>query len=156
MQILAIDPGQNGAFVLFDGEKFDFRLMPILVNKDIDFEGVQKILMSPGVDKAHVFLERAMPMAQGARHAFNYGRGFAALEIAIKLANLPVTYVEPAKWSKIMHEGISADLKPKAKSIIAVQRLFPQFIEKIPKTKTLKYHEGVIDALLIAGYGLRN
>lgn len=154
MKVVAIDPGQQGAFVFLDGENFESYVMPLAPSKDVDFDAVRSILAkAPG---AHVFLERAHAGAMGVTGAFNYGRAFMALEIAIKLSGLAVTYVEPAKWTKLMHEGISKDLKPKAKSLIAVQRLFPNLIEKIPKTpKSGKMHEGVVDALLIAGFGAR-
>ena len=154
MKVIGIDPGLTGAIVVLNGEKFESFLMPIQENKDVDFDQFRKILA--GFEGGHVFLERAMPLAMGAKHAFNYGRGFMALELAIKLSGLAVTYVEPAKWVKLMHEGISKDLKPKAKSLIAVQRLFPNLIDKIPNTpKSGKMHEGVVDALLIAGFGAR-
>lgn len=153
--ILAIDPGQAGAIVFLESAKMNFHLMPLKNDgtKDIDFKAVRDILEKyPG---ARVLLERAHPGAMGVTGAFNYGRGFAALEIAIALSGLPVTYIEPAKWCKVMHEGIEKDLKPKAKSVIAVQRLFPALLDQIPKNKNGKMHEGVMDALLIAGYGLR-
>lgn len=154
--ILAIDPGQAGAIVFLESAKMNFHLMPLKSDgtKDIDFFGVQDILAQyPGV---RVFLERAVPFGMPTNSSFNYGRGFAALEIAIKLAGLPVTYLEPSKWAKSMHEGIAKDLKPKAKSQIAITRLFPQYLKQIPQAKGGKYHEGVVDALLMAGYGLRS
>jgi hypothetical protein len=154
MKVIAIDPGQSGAFVGLDSGAMSCELMPLQENKDVDFDRVQKILSAYA--KHHVFLERAHPGAMGVSGAFNYGRAFATLELAIKLSGLAVTYVEPAKWTKLMHEGISSDLKPKAKSLIAVRRLFPELIDKIPKTpRSGKLHDGVVDALLIAGYGAR-
>ena len=154
MEIIGIDPGQSGAFV-FLRETGDMAslVMPLNESKEIDFERVREIL-KPHIN-ATIYLERAIPMAMGSKHAFNYGRGFAALEIAIRLSGLAVVYVEPTKWAKVMHEGISSDLKPKAKSLIAVKRLFPALVGSIPASKTGKLHEGIIDALLIAGFGLR-
>lgn len=157
--VLAIDPGINGAFVLTDGRKLETWAMPIkLVGKDklINFEGVLRILHN-AQEKArpHVFLERALPMAMGSKHAFNYGRGFAALEIAIGLVGFPYTLVDPPKWSKVMHEGINSDLKPKAKSLIAVERLCPELFKKLPRNQKGKVLEGPMDGLLIATYGLR-
>lgn len=154
MEILAIDPGLKGALVWLTKNEMHWHKMPLNVEKGIDFFEIQDILeLYP---KAHVFLERAHPGAMGVTGAFNYGRGFAALEIAILIAKRPVTYIEPAKWAKVMHEGISNDLKPKVKSEIALKRLFPQYLDQIPKgPKNGKIDEGVMDALLIAGYGLR-
>ena len=120
--------------------------------KDVDFEKVRALINRHA---ARVFLERAHAGAMGTTGAFNYGRSFAALEIAVLLAGHPVTYLEPSKWAKVMHEGISKDLKPKAKSTIAIERLFKKFHDQIPKNKNGKMHEGVMDALLMAGYAER-
>lgn len=159
MTIIGIDPGQSGAFVFLKNGEMTFDFMPLKGDgtKDIDFMKVQEILNRfRSRTPAHVFLERAVPFGMPTTSAFNYGRGFAALEIAIATAGVPVTYLEPAKWSKTMHEGIAKDLKPKAKSQIAVVRLFGQYLSQIPQAKGGKYHEGVVDALLMAGYGLRS
>lgn len=158
--ILGIDPGQSGAFVFRDNDSFVCRLMPLRHGdaKDIDFPEVRRLLdcVKSSMPSLHVFLERSVAFGMGPTGAFNYGRGFAALELAIELAKLPVTYVESAKWTKVMHEGTPAEWKPKARSMLAVQRLFPELISVIPKApKSKKLHEGVIDALLIAEFGRR-
>jgi crossover junction endodeoxyribonuclease RuvC len=159
---LGIDPGFSGAFVLTDGDKFfEYWRMPLVdisggKEKQVEFDGVHELLDDIyQKHRPHVFLERAIPMAMGSKGAFNYGRGFAALEIAIELIGMPVTYVEPSKWAKQMHEGLSADLRPKAKSLMAVKRLFPRLVEALPRNKKGALLDGPVDALLIAGYGLR-
>lgn len=156
--VLAIDPGLSGGFMFFDGSDFEFTAMPLVSGqKEIDFFGIQKILKR--YPEVHIFLERAMPFAMGSKHAFNYGRGFAALEIAIKLSKNPVTYIEPNKWTKVMHEGTDAKFKAKERSLIAAQRLFPKIFSKLPRAgatgKSEKVHDGAIDSLLIAAYALR-
>ncbi len=159
--VLGIDPGLAGAFVVFDGSDFASYAMPIVEigkEKSIDFDGVHELLWNLQEKHGaglHVFIERAVPFAMGSKGAFNYGRGFAALEIAIFLLKFPVTYVEPNKWTKEMHEGISADLKPKSKSLVAVKRLYPNLVPQLPKGRKGALLDGPIDALLIAGYGLR-
>lgn len=154
INICSIDPGLKGAVVfLTPSNGVSFYPMP-LIDKDVDYDSVLALLLMEGPD--HIFLERAVPMAMGAKHAFNYGRGFMALELAVKHSKIPVTYVEPAKWTKAMHEGISSDLKPKAKSVIALKRLQPDIFEKVPKAKkTEKPDEGVVDGVLIALFGRR-
>lgn len=151
--VLGIDPGKKGAFVLLDRRGvIEFMEMPLNASEDVDFGKVWDYLeLIPKTTP--VFLERAIPFAQGAKQAFNYGRGFAALEIALWLAKLPVKYIEPAKWTKAMHAGISADLKPKVKSVIAFERLFPAVRHVVPKSKKGAYHDGIVEALLIAAYG---
>ncbi len=154
MKILGIDPGQKGALVLLSEDIEWIFDMPLTKQKDVDFKTLTDIL-DQVPRRSHVFLERAMPMAMGAKHAFNYGRSFAALEIALALSSLTVTYVEPMKWARVMHEGIDSDLKPKAKSRIALERLLPHEAKRVPRTKNGNYHEGVMEALLIAAYGRR-
>jgi len=152
-RIAGIDPGQQGAIVVIDeGDTFEWHPLPYK-EKEIDFDALTKLVSSLGAD--NIFLERAMAMAMGSSHAFNYGRAFMALEIAVRQSGVPVVYVEPQKWSKVMHQGISNDLKPKAKSLIAVERLCPKIYPKIPANRNGKLHDGVVDALLIANYGLR-
>ena len=159
MTILGIDPGQAGSIVALFGNQsnLDIELMPLKPNKDIDFKKVKEILESYSelYEEIHIFLERALPMAMGSKHAFNYGRGFAAIEIAIEELEIPVTYVEPAKWAKLMHDGINTKYKTKEKSAIAFKRLFPKLVPKIPKSKKGRLHEGVVEATLIAAYGQR-
>lgn len=158
--VLGIDPGLAGAFVLFDGKDFASFEMPVAnsgKDKFVEFDAVHELLthLTGTNTDLHVYLERAVSFGMGTKGAFNYGRGFAAIEIAIELLKMPVTYVEPGKWTKEMHAGISGDLKPKAKSLIAAKRLFPKLVGQLPKGKKGKILDGPIDALLIAAYGLR-
>ncbi len=158
-----LDPGLSGAIVLLsqDHKKVMFWPMPLTINgkqKEIDYPQVSEILRnadSVAEGNMHAFLERAVPFAMGTKSAFNYGRGFAALEIALSDLDIPHSMVEPAKWTKAMHVGIKGDLKPKAKSAIAVKRLFPKLTVKLPKSKKGALLDGFVDALLIAGFGLR-
>lgn len=158
--VLGIDPGLTGAFLVFDGKNFASYAMPVKTiekNKMVDFDAVHELLDSiqTKYGQVHVYLEKAVPMAMGAKSAFQYGKGVAAIEIALELIGFPLTMVEPQKWAKEMHEGISTDLRPKAKSLIAVQRLYPKLIAQLPKNTKGKLLEGPMDALLIAAYGLR-
>lgn len=161
--VMGIDPGLSGAFVLLPvgGKKMTVWKMPITKTGkvvEISYPEVSEILRNADAmaeGDLHVFLERAVPFAMGTKSAFNYGRGFAALEIAIADLDIPFTLVEPGKWTKAMHAGIKGDLKPKAKSLIAVRRLFPKLVPGLSPNRNGKPHEGVVDALLIAGYGLR-
>lgn len=159
--VLGIDPGFSGAFVGTDGKKYlHYFPMPVTGKKSerrIDSEGVYQIVQYflDEYRAPYIFLERAIPMAMGSKGAFNYGRGFEALIHGIEKAGVAFTLVEPSKWTRVMHEGLSPDLKPKAKSLIAVQKLFPKLLGSLPKNTKGAFHDGPVDALLIAGYGLR-
>lgn len=150
MKICGIDPGLAGALVTLRGREFNFIKMP-LTDKDPDYHLVLNWLDLEGPD--HIFLERAIPFAMGTKSAFNYGRGFMVLELAVRHSGRPVTYLEPAKWAKSIHEGVQSDLKAKAKSLIALKRLLPWALPKIPQSKNGKLDEGVVDALLITYFG---
>lgn len=157
--VIGIDPGVSGAIVITNGKDY-FRHFPMPTETDgkdtrVSFAGLLSIAQQLREVDAPVFVERALPMAQGMKQAFNYGRGFEALIIALVTSGLPYTLVEPQKWAKEMHEGISTDLKAKAKSLVAVKRLYPQLLCKLPIKSKGGIHDGPIDALLIAGYGLR-
>jgi len=158
--ILGIDPGKDGAFVVIDenGTMLYFKVMPLGPDDQPHYEGIKEVLME--INKAHyiplAYLERAMPMAMGAKHAFNYGRGFAALEIALREVGIPYSMLEPSKWTKDIFQGIDSNLKAKAQASIAVSRLFPEEHKKIPTSpRSKKMHDGIIDALLMAEYGRR-
>lgn len=160
--VAGVDPGIHGAIVLTDGRDFlKYWHLPIKVegkDKFVHFEeinGIFKALKQSRV--SHVYLERAIPFALGSKSAFTYGRGFEAILIALRVNELSFSLIEPGKWTKEMHEGISSDFKPKKKSAIAVERLYPRLAKRLPKaTKNgAALADGPVDALLIAGYGIR-
>jgi hypothetical protein len=160
ISVLGVDPGLGGAFVITDADqKLQIWPMPVMIHgkdKSVHFDGVVRLLEE--VRSAHgkpaVYLERAVSFGMGAKGAFNYGRGFETVVIALHLAKLSVTFVEPGKWTKEMHEGTNADLRPKMRSAIAVERLYPQLVGKLPRKGKILM-DGPMDALLIAGYGIR-
>jgi hypothetical protein len=155
-KIIGIDPGNTGAIVyLFGKNEMAFHPMPYDKDKkEISYDAIVEILEEFS-NADHIMLERAMPMAMGAKHAFTYGRFFNMLEMACKFSDIPTTYVEPSKWHKELLQGIDSNLKPKARSLIALDRLLPKLKKQIPANKNGKLHEGVVDALLLAEYGRR-
>lgn len=159
--VCAIDPGLSGAIVVTDGESFVRHWPMPLFNlgkvKEISFAGTLGVFESIRKDfkGIHVYLERAVPFAMGSKGAFNYGRGFQSIQNALETTQLAYTLVEPGKWTKVMHQGIQSDLKPKAKSLAAVYRLFPSLVKKLPVNTKGVLLDGPIDALLIAGWALR-
>lgn len=156
MIFVGVDPGKQGAVVAIDeaGTICFLAELPFLEDGSADFPTLLKVFLR--LKGSTIFLERAVPMAMGAKHAFTYGRDFAAIEIAIQQTGIPVHYVEPAKWPKVICEGIDSNLKPKVRSVMAARRIFPEQIEKLPVTpKSKKIHEGFVDALLLAEFGRR-
>jgi len=82
---------------------------------------------------------------------FGLGRNFGILETLISELGIPVTYVSPAKWQKVMWEGVPKQDKPKNTSLIAAKRLFPKN-DFLPSPRHKVPHDGIVDSLLIAAY----
>lgn len=157
INILGIDPGKEGGLVLLgpEGNILGKEVMPIGEDQCLDKLGIMDLFFEWWTwDEFHVYMERVIPFALNAKGALNFGRQLGMLEFIFWKYAYPATFVEAAKWSKEIHQGIDSNLKPKAKSQIATERLFPgQDLRATEKSK--KPHEGIVDALLIAEYGRR-
>ncbi len=158
--IVGIDPGKSGAIVelTHDGRIFAHHLFPFDEGGMILYPALKELFngIASHISGGKVFLERALPMAMGAKHAFNYGRDFQSIMIALSECNLPFELVEPSKWTKVICAGIDTNLKAKARSALALRQLMPSEVHKIPVSpKAKNMHDGVLEAALIAEYGRR-
>jgi hypothetical protein len=157
MNILGIDPGQSGALVLLNptGGIIDKRVMPIDAAKDLDKQATSNLFTEwAALGSFHIFFERITPYAMTGSSAMTFGRMLGMLEQMIWQQKYPITFIEAAKWGKEMHQGIDSNLKAKAKSAIAIARLFPGVDFRLtPKHKNP--HDGIVDAVLISEFGRR-
>jgi hypothetical protein len=88
----------------------------------------------------------------GATQTFSFGYVYGQLHLAIKLGTRPYRLVSPQTWQKEMHKGISPKLKPKTRSEIAYQQMFPH--DPVPiASRAKKRNDNITDSLLIAAYG---
>lgn len=158
--IIGIDPGKSGGVAVLKPSgvvestcKMPHRTVGHM--KEFDHEALKRYLFQFDMKHATIFLERSMPIAMGRVSAFNYGMDFGMLVYTLRDVGARVYQIEPVKWVKVMHQGIDSRLQPKARSHIALERLFPEPIrnEFIPRLKSGRYHDGVMDAILIAEYG---
>lgn len=160
--IIGIDPGISGAFALLtkDGKLEGIDLMPLLGDGSVSYVGVKEILTKYQETTLgpKAYLERAVSFGMGTKGAFNYGRSFAAVELALIELCIRFELVEPRRWTKEIFKGVDASLKTKLQAGIAFRRLFPTLVDLVPTTgkKEPKPHEGVVDAILIAEYGRRS
>jgi len=88
---------------------------------------------------------------EGVASAFNFGVSYGVLLGMIAHAGIPYELVTPSTWTKVQCAGISGDIKPKDRSRLAVNRLFPRLSLVLPRCR--KEHDGLVDAALIAHYG---
>lgn len=90
---------------------------------------------------------------RGRKSAFTFGYGAGVLEGIIVTLGLRYQMVGAPTWMKAMCSGVKPQKTTKARCLIAAQRLVPgeSFIPEGCK----KYHDGIVDAFLIAEYGRR-
>jgi len=144
---VGIDPGKKGAFVAVNGNE-----QIIAVEKNVTGDDLFTFLSI--LNPRHVFLEKAQSMPrQGIASAFNYGQGYGELIGVLTARAMPYTLVRPSYWTKALHVG-TADGEPKQRSAEAFRRLYPRDAHAL--TPRGKLHDGVVDATLIAIYGLRH
>ena len=147
--ILAIDPGAKGALAFFDVEKGSLVIvdMPTVQvkrgNKD-------KVEISPQMVAAEIkarlpriaILERvgAMP-GQGVSSMFQFGRGVGMLEGVLSALQIPVTYITPQAWQKVV--GVRGG---KDANRARAAELFPSSADCFKRAKD----DGRADAALMA------
>lgn len=149
MLIVGIDPGQTGGVAVLESS-------PILyVMKDSTWfaDMMEELKAQP----LKVYIERAQAMPKnGAVSMFKYGQHFGELLGVLTALQIPFETVPPVTWTKAIHQTTNKTIGPKARSLQAVQRLFPGVRLTDPESERAKKpHEGIVDALLIAEYGRR-
>lgn len=159
MAILGIDPGLEGGLALVNqGGSAVYEPMPTLAAKKgdiLDLPSLTRWLKAhkSSIEIAYLEMVASRP-GQSAPSVFKFGRGYGAIEGILTALEIPYQLVPPKQWCKLMHAGIEA-ADPKQKSLIAVSRLFPGIdLRATPRSK--KPHDGMVDALLIASFGLRS
>ena len=145
-QIIAIDPGVNGAWAIL-GHQGEFIRADELPRFDklVDAVGLGWIFSSFTPERAVIEKVGAMP-GQGVTSMFTFG---AAYGVAIGVAGgagVPIAFVTPAKWKG--HFRLSGKPKDAARELAI--RLYPEAASQL----TLKKHHGRADALLLARYAL--
>lgn len=146
--VCGIDPGQSGGLVRLSEQSGILAAHP-MPDMHTLASWLEKWFVS------HVFIEKAQSMPkQGITSAFNYGDHFGQLQGIVIALGIPFTLVPPRTWQKPMFLGTKADLPPKQRALTAAQRQFPG-VSFLATERSSKPHEGMIDAALIALYGLR-
>ena len=158
--ILAIDPGLNGAlaFLSGHGKKREVIVldMPIYEIKDgkhikrhIDRKRLLEIFRPVDADNYIVFIEsqQAYP-GQGAVSNYSTGFGFGLLLMLLDAFDLSYEIVHPKAWQK----QFSIKGSTKGQACAVAERLFPGVTLRGPRGRQL---DGRADALLIGVYGQR-
>jgi hypothetical protein len=182
MVFVGIDPGLGGglAAVLTPTtpnhtvgrgvEHYLARAMPVRPHysgkgNEVDTDTIERWLWSlplrrdgEPLEDVKVYIERVgnVPVKgrkQGGMSMFTFGDGFGCLRTAVRNADFPVDYVQPQAWQKVVLAGMSRK-NPKRAALSFVSRRFRNLDLKATE-RSKGPHEGIVDALCIAEYGLR-
>lgn len=154
MVTLGIDPGITGGLAFIE----DRALLALYDMPTVTDANGKRRPSAPGIAAlirqhapARAIIERvnAMPSqgakrTMGAQSMFNFGRGFGAVEAAIALSDVPITYTLPRTWKA--RAGIPARASKDYARTLALQ-LHPA--ADLHKKRDI----GKADALLIAIFG---
>lgn len=147
--IAGIDPGANGGIAILNHEMkliFASKLAPLL-----ELGSLADILVAQGVTLVFVEKAQAFP-GQGVASTFATGYGAGLIVGTMVGRKIPHVLVAPRTWTKWAHAGTGKG-HPKVRSLAASQRYWPGFDFRA-SAKCKKPHDGIIDACLIAGWGL--
>jgi crossover junction endodeoxyribonuclease RuvC len=149
MLILGIDPGLDGALAFFrvsDGNLsvVDMPTVEVKRGKKSKRE-IEPATLARWVTYGlvtHVVVERVNASPQmGVTSAFSFGRSMGVIEGIIAARSLPVTYVQPAVWTKVMRTREGKD-----GSRLRAIELFPNYGQLFARKKD----DGRADAALLA------
>ena len=167
MLFYGFDPGLNGGVCALDEDDNVVLLEPMpVVAGLVDGCALASVLMEDLARRkstegfhacAIVENVHAMPK-QGVSSTFKFGHGFGVIEGVLAALGIPEQFVRPQAWQKVVLGGTPAAASPKARALLAAQRLYPN-VDLVRGTvacwrdKARKPHDGLVDALLIARYG---
>ena len=145
-QIIAIDPGVNGAWAIL-GHRGEFIRADELPRFDKLVDAVAFGALVASYAPASAVIEKvgAMP-GQGVTSMFTFGAAYGVAIGVIGGYGAPFSLVTPAKWKS--HFRLSGKPKDAARELAI--RLYPEAGPHL----TLKKHGGRADALLLARYAL--
>lgn len=160
VRIVGIDPGKTGAIALLDlGSRspavYDIPLLPGTKGKEVmDYRKVAELLAPPDSGRIIAVLEgvSARP-TDGSVQAFQFGRSFGALEMALIGHGYEMHYPTPNTWkrhfnlTKLSKEETDSQAKERSRGL-ALQR-FPDVADHLKR----KMDHGRAEAMLLALYG---
>lgn len=140
MLFLGIDNGASGGIAVINIDGTIYRVDPMPAT-DAEIYAVLKAV--EWKNPVFAMLERAQSFPKmGVVGAFNYGRGYGAIQMALHAAGIPFDIVQPLKWQTVLSCRTGGD---KNISKRRAEQLFPG----------QKITHAIADALLIAEYGRR-
>lgn len=148
MNVLGIDPGQKGGIAFITDFHSEAVPMP-MIGKDFDVPAIMEIIRTKSVELVVIEKVHGMP-GQGVRSTFTFGYGVGVIVGTVETLGLPLRWVTPQAWKKIVLAGTGKD---KDAAIAHVRQAYPGVALVPPRCRTP--HDGIADAVCIAEYGRR-
>jgi len=165
---IGIDPGLAGAAVVLDESGKIVASYPF--KRDVTGLDIRKLrdFLTPYTENATVVIEQVHALfGSSASSTFTFGYVCGQIEAVVSCLECRYILVQPKVWQKEAFTGISEIRKPntitsagkeirgkvdaKKMALQAVGRLFPG-VKLTPTEKSIKPHDGLVDALLIAEF----
>lgn len=157
---MGIDPGKQGGFAIINQEGKVVKLQPMpLIGKEYDKMKIAEIFTEHYIEK--VGLENPNVMFGVAKSsAVSLMRCVGMLEGMLIGLGIPHILVQPKEWQKEGWKYVKTQKKSdgktdtKATSYLAANNLWPNVDFKITEkgNPSTKFHDGLVDASLIAEY----
>lgn len=154
MLIAGVDPGKTGGLIILNeaGKIIYDDIFDKIENRTELFDKIG--MLKKKFKELHVFKEEFASYGVDGRTSFVVGKEHGIIDSALRHFDLPSTFIKPSIWGahfNLLFPG-NEDLKPKVRNQKLAIKLFPEF-SFIPKGRRVP-HFGLIDAALIAHYGL--
>lgn len=176
---IGIDVGKSGGIAVIYGEEIHVYKTPLIAKGEIDIGEIKKIIVDHiiiGGNKDQDLTTRCVIedvhsiFGVGAKSNFQFGRSLGILEGITMSLGISMTKIAPKTWQKEMWQGIQPiqintgkktkegnikyKVDTKGTSLIACKRTYPN-VNLLPSERSTKPHDGIVDALLLAGYAHR-
>lgn len=154
MIVVGIDPGKKGALVALDS-KTDRAWAHLLKYDKLGVTDWRPIASGLGNHHDTLFIVERVIGRGGwsARANFSFGLTYGQVMLSLRHhhSESPSRIIGPLTWQQTMHRGLP-DVDTKSRSLLAFEQLFPY--GPLPRGQTGKMNENLIDAWLIAAYGV--
>lgn len=155
--VCGVDPGRKGSLVVLNEKREVCFVRDFDELTEADLYGALFAVRDrfPGVQ---LFKESYIRAFSAANAAYEMGRQHGVIDLATTHAKIPCEHVRAIEWQRRMFLPETAKLKTKEAALFTAEKLYPkadlQRARKDGKPSKV-VHDGRVDALLIASYGLR-
>lgn len=155
LAILGIDPGLGGGLALLHPEHgINLEIMPKL-GAELNAWTLNEIIAEYAGDIRLAVIERVHSMPkQGVASSFKFGFVTGVVHGLLAANKIRTVTVTPQEWMKVMHQGVPGKLSTKDRGRMAFKRIFPD-VSATATERSKVMHDGLVDAALMAEYGLR-